>query len=79
MDQDRVCHTENHKKLIFTDGNKRPVILAGLIFLEMNGYELEFSADAGEEIMLGVTNSADTEATMLSLENHVEAKIVKKQ
>ncbi|TLQ03303.1 type II toxin-antitoxin system death-on-curing family toxin [Pediococcus stilesii] len=55
------------KKHIFTDGNKRTAILAGLIFLEMNGYKLEFSADAGEEIMLGVTNSADTEETMLSL------------
>lgn len=55
------------KKHIFTDGNKRTAILASLIFLEMNGYELEFSADAGEEIMLGVTNSTDTEETMLSL------------
>lgn len=55
------------KKHIFTDGNKRTAILAGLIFLEMNGYKLEFSADAGEEIVLGVTNSADTEETMLSL------------
>lgn len=68
------------KKHIFTDGNKRTAILAGLIFLEMNGYKLEFSADAGEEIMLGVTNSADTEETMLSLAEWLKshAKNVKK-
>jgi death-on-curing protein len=55
------------KKHIFLDGNKRTAIIAGLTFLELNGYELDFTADEGEKIMLGVTNSPDTEEVMVSL------------
>lgn len=51
------------KKHIFLNGNKRTAIIAGLTFLELNGHELDFTADEGEKIMLGVTNSPDTDLT----------------
>ncbi|APX72150.1 type II toxin-antitoxin system death-on-curing family toxin [Companilactobacillus allii] len=66
------------KKHPFMDGNKRTAILAGLIFLDINGYELEFTADEGEKIILGVTNSADSEETMVSLAEWLKIKAVKK-
>lgn len=66
------------KKHIFIDENKRTAILSGLIFLEINGYELEFTADEGEKIILGVTNSDDSEETMLSLAEWLKGKAVKK-
>jgi death-on-curing protein len=69
---------KNIKLHIFMDGNKRTAILAGLIFLEINGYELEFTADEGEQIILGVTNSADSEETMVSLAEWLKRKAVKK-
>lgn len=55
------------KKHVFIDGNKRTALLSGLTFLSVNGIELNFSTDEGEEIILSITNSQDNEEVMLSL------------
>ncbi len=35
----------------FVDGNKRAALVAAGVFLEMNGWELEFTPDAAEEFL----------------------------
>jgi len=55
------------KKHIFADGNKRTAIIAGVTFLEANGYKLDFTAEAGESLILSVTNSPDNDRIMLTL------------
>jgi len=55
------------KKHIFADGNKRTAIIAGVTFLEANGYKLDFTAEAGESLILSVTNSPDDDRIMLTL------------
>ena len=55
------------KKHLFTDGNKRTALLAGMTFLALNDYHLTFSAQAGEALILDVTNSPDSEEIMVTL------------
>lgn len=55
------------KKHIFIDGNKRTALLSGLTFLKANGIKLSFTEDEGEDLILSVTNSPDTEKIMVTL------------
>ncbi|CAM3214626.1 type II toxin-antitoxin system death-on-curing family toxin [Lactiplantibacillus plajomi] len=55
------------KKHIFVDGNKRTALLSGLTFLSINGIELNFATDEGEQLILGVTNSIDSDEIMVTL------------
>lgn len=45
---------QNHP---FVDGNKRVATVSALVFLELNGYELNVSEDLLEETVLGVASS----------------------
>lgn len=53
--------TKNH---IFADGNKRTAIIAAAFSLFKNGYELSFSEDEGNKLILYVTISDNTEQIM---------------
>lgn len=65
------------KKHIFADGNKRTALLSGLTFLKINGYELDFSEEDGETLILSVTNSPDNEKIMLTLAEWLKAHCTK--
>jgi death-on-curing protein len=55
------------KKHIFYDGNKRTSVLATLNFLSLNGHELKFTENEMIELILEVSNNADTQEIMISL------------
>ena len=48
----------------FSDGNKRVGHAAAETFLVLNGYELEATVDAGEEVVLGVAAGRVSRATL---------------
>lgn len=60
------------KKHIFVDGNKRTAYLATLLFLKKNGYDVHFTTDEGEALVMQITLADDTENEMLKV-----AKILK--
>lgn len=61
------------KKHVFIDGNKRTALLSGLTFLNVNGININFSANEGKEVILSIKNSQDTEEAMLSLAEWLKA------
>lgn len=60
------------KKHIFADGNKRTAFLATLLFLKKNKYDVHFTTDEGEALIMQITLADDTEDEMLKV-----AKILK--
>lgn len=62
------------KKQAFRDGNKRTAIQASLYFLNINGYQLINDAviNQSADFVLSVTNSPDTEVTMLEISKWLE-------
>ncbi|AUI71186.1 type II toxin-antitoxin system death-on-curing family toxin [Companilactobacillus alimentarius] len=63
------------KKHIFIDGNKRTALLSGLTFLSINGIELNFSTDEGENLILDVTNTTDNDDMMITLTEWVKKHV----
>lgn len=62
------------KKHAFRDGNKRTAIMASLVFLSINGYQpiSEDLINNSDDFVLSVTNSPDTEDTMLEISKWLE-------
>lgn len=60
------------KKHIFVDGNKRTAIMTTMIFIHINGYELDFEEKEAEKIILSVTVNNDSEETMIKLATWLE-------
>ncbi|GHU39720.1 death-on-curing family protein [Bacilli bacterium] len=62
------------KKHAFRDGNKRTAIMASLVFLSINGYQpiSEEVINNSDDFVLSVTNSPDTEDTMLEIAKWLE-------
>lgn len=62
------------KKHAFRDGNKRTAIQASLYFLNINGYQLinDDVINQSADFVLSVTNSPDTEDTMLEIAKWLE-------
>ncbi|MDR0899300.1 MAG: type II toxin-antitoxin system death-on-curing family toxin [Lactobacillaceae bacterium] len=69
------------KKHVFVDGNKRTSIMAAMYFLHLNGFEPkdEEVFNNSEEFVLTVTNSPDTEETMLKVAKWLELMFIKKE
>lgn len=65
------------KKHIFVDGNKRTAIMTAMIFIHLNGYELDFDDKEAEKVILSVTVNEDSEKTMLKLSTWLEDHSVK--
>ncbi|GFH43363.1 death-on-curing (DOC) family protein [Lactococcus hodotermopsidis] len=67
------------KKHAFRDGNKRTAIMASLVFLAINGYQpiKDDLINNADDFVLSVTNSPDTEATMLEIARWLEMVHVK--
>jgi death-on-curing protein len=55
------------KKHVFIDGNKRTAIQSALYFLMINGHQVKDDrvVNSADQFMLSVTNSPDSEDTML--------------
>ncbi|MFC6322609.1 type II toxin-antitoxin system death-on-curing family toxin [Companilactobacillus baiquanensis] len=62
------------KKHIFNDGNKRTALVAGSVFLELNGYELIFTEQEIESLILTITNNEDSETVMISIAEWLKEK-----
>lgn len=62
------------KKHAFRDGNKRTAIMASLVFLSINGYQpiSEDLINNSDDFVQSVTNSPDTEDTMLEISKWLE-------
>jgi death-on-curing protein len=62
------------KKHAFRDGNKRTAIMASLVFLAINGYQPinDDLINDSDDFVLSVTNSPDTEDTMLEIAKWLE-------
>lgn len=60
------------KKNIFSDGSKRTAFAAAALFLMKNGYHLKVTKDEGIALMMGVTNSTDSEKIMLQVANFLK-------
>jgi len=61
------------KKHVFADGNKRTALMSAVVFLQLNGHPLEYGDDETEQLILYVTNQADTEKIMLELAEWLKA------
>ena len=59
----------------FCDGNKRTAVLAAVVFLDLNGYDIEVNDDEFEELVLGVaSHTIDKGHVMKFFEKHVLPK-----
>ena len=59
----------------FLDGNKRTAVLAAVVFLDLNGYDLEADEDSFEELVLKLaSHQIDKQQVIQFIEQHIVAR-----
>lgn len=61
----------------FHDGNKRTAVLAAVVFLDLNGYDLEVDDDAFEELVVSVaTHKAGKDRVTAFIKGHMVPRAI---